>query len=243
MTTFLKMIFSVSLGLFLSFSAFAGNGDCVNCPVGKDQKNSDKESFFRMTKVACTQDGKPESFDRLFCASISWFVDEHDFEARIKKCEMFDPKGRTTIGEYLRTLNCESRYIDELQHKLKRDGYDIKGRTVTGLSTLFLDSDNVMGTARTFHDTVRTYRKMGKENGYKELKEFATVLNRKDDNGHTFLDNIMMRYNDPFVENVGLGIDNVRAQLIKIACKIGGEFSNPEHTKRFNCVSDPKYAD
>ena len=243
MGTFSKKIMSLGMGFLLSYSALAGNGDCVDCSVGGDQTKIDTNSLFRMERVTCIENDDPGTYDRVFCASLAWFSGEEDFQGRIEKCKKLDPKGRTTIGEYLNSLNCESRYIEDLKNKLRRDGYNIQGRTVTGLSAVFLDSDDVMGASNLFHDTIRTYRKMGKENGYRELKEFATVLNRKDDNGHTFLDNIMMRYNEKFVENVGLGVENVRARIIRVACKIGGTFSKPEHTQRFNCVSDSKYVD
>lgn len=104
-----------------------------------------------------------------------------------------------------------------------------------------MDSDNVMRTTGLILSQIRHYRRLGKNNGYPELKEFAAAMNRLDENGHSFLDNVMMRFNDEFVENVGIGLDNVRKSLIIVSCKIGGKFTNPEHTKRFNCKGDPKY--
>ncbi len=236
MGTFWKRVGILIIGLSYSCNLLARSGDCVDCSVGGDQSNVSDRPAFRMERIKCIENDDPRTFDRNFCSSIGWFVDKEDFLARIEKCKEVDPKGRKTILDFFKTLDCESRYIEEFHLFFVPNN----GRTTSTPTTILFDSDRVIETSDFLRNIMKEYRDMGKDNGYKELKEFVSVLNRQDDNGKTFLDNVLCRFRDKMCEE-DERFENIRIRLIKNMCKVGGKFSDPKDMQRFNCNADTKY--
>lgn len=231
-------ILAVLTAIFLIGSQFpsAQADECKKC-----SKRKQAPSEFSMERIACIDENDLATFDRNWCASLTSFADAEDFFTRLNKCEAIDPKKRTTSLEMLTSLQCDSFYLDKFKSSLKRQGYPIRGTTVSAPTVLILDSNNITGTTGFLINLIRDYRERGKGKGYPELKALAATLNRQDDNGYTFLDNVVLRFNDEFIEKIGLGFGNIRKRLITVSCKIGGRFTSAENMQKFSCVPGQQY--
>lgn len=204
-------------------------------------ENPDTKSLFRMDRVTCIENNDPNTFDTDFCASLGWFNDEADFLSRIQKCENQDPLGRTTVLEYLKTLNCESTYLKNFKTIIEKDGGEVKGFTVNAPSKLILDTNNIIAVKDLLRDEMKKLYVQGKNTGFKELKEFVVVLNQLDDNGNTFLDNLVLHYNDDLAKEV-FGVENIRSGMIRFFCGKGVVFADSKNRSVYNCEANPKFA-
>jgi len=189
--------------------------------------------------IKCTD---PEAnFDEMVCFAAHYSKTYQDLQTWINKCKSYDPKKRSTILEYYKTIECKSdtfRVSDEhnppfATHIAPLASYQMwENRAFTSILDFF-------------SNLKRSYYKEDRKNNdssYTNLRNFARVLNKPDSNGLSFLDHVVLSYTDEECASAGLGADNLRNDLIRQLCVIGVSFALKENKDKYPCVPKPKYA-
>ncbi len=235
-----KIVVTLVIGLVaLNPKSAWSDEDCVTCGIRPDPTESliardEFGRFMGMSGVKCDK----EDFTVNFCGAFDNTQEIADVQEWIGRCKHLDAQGRTTLLELLDTMNCESDMIRSVANSV--DGLDPEtiNTNIPAGSFLLYDSSDVFAIVRFYKSLVRHYYNMGKDSGLTELKEFARVLNEKDDNNFTFLDNVLVRWNDNYTDSVGFR--NPRDQMIKALCNVGATFSSAENNTRFECEINPR---
>ncbi len=240
----LVALVTLSLGILYPQTAWS---DCVDCSVGKDpskQFNNNGGSLLSdigMERINCTS-AYGLNFEQNFCLTYLNVKDHEDFKSWINKCKDQDPKKRKTMLDFYSSITCEADNMsitDRLDGKKDFNTYEIPMGS-------FLIWDKVAGVEVVdyYKKLLRYYRDISKDNNFKEMREFAAIMNRPDANGYSFLDHVALKWNDDYCEDIGLNFQNVREALIRNMCVVGMKFNQKDHQSKYQgiCKSNPKYA-
>lgn len=218
--------------------------DCVTCSVQKEISmpipgGPITPLKITLSMVNCT--APTASFDRIACDAAQYSETDKDFQGWINKCKKYDPKKRSTILEYYKSISCDS-----VTFKTSDLGVNQFHKYVTPLASYSLwENSGFTDTIEYFEQLRKYYWIEDKKNGdknYTHLREFAKVLRKPDANGLSFLDHVVLHWDDEDCARAGLGARTARDRLIKKMCSIGVTFANPEYKKKYPCKSRPKYA-
>ncbi len=213
--------------------------DCVDCSVQKDPTSTGGSGGglgnFMMSQIDCVEDGY--SFRQVFCGSHFRVRSPEDFEAWINKCSHLDPKKRKTILEYYETTKCSSD-VFELYHS------ELDNVLTPATSLLWEDIQGSYPKGEYYGNLIKHFvRRDDGSKEYKELKEFAEVMSRPDENGMSFLDHVALRWSDQYCDKIGLGMIHVRTDVIKRMCVVGVKFNKESNREKYNdiCNPNPKF--
>lgn len=187
--------------------------------------------------IKCYKSGRGYSFDEGFCMAYFNVEGREDFERWINRCEHTDPQARSTIIEYMKTLKCDSEMIKSVA--VKYPGAGIKESLIPLNQFMIYQDQDVAKVADFFRILMKSYRDEGKGRGYPELKEFVAVLNELDPNGMTFLDNVLLRWDEHFSEAVIF--TNQRNRMIRNLCRVGARFSPSTEIGELKCNPIAEY--
>ena len=222
----------------------AWSEDCVDCSIQKEIGTPMAGKIhrpFELTSdvISCTD--PVSSFDRIVCDAAHFSKTYQDLQRWIHKCKSHDPKKRSTLLEYYKTIECESIVFDASD---KRDP-PFATHSAPLASYQMWENKAFSSILDFFSQLKRSYYKEDKKNNdksYTHLRNFAKVLNKPDRNGLSFLDHVVLSYSDKDCARAGLGADNLRNNLIRQLCVVGVSFALKENKEKYPCQSKPKYA-
>lgn len=128
--------------------------------------------------------------------------------------------------------------LESVFYSIGIDNPELYHSEIPALSFLLYDSSDVGSIIDFNKSLVRYYYHMGEDTGLTELREFSRILNERDANNLTFLDNVLVRWNDDYTDSVGFR--KPRDQMITALCNIGAVFSSDEYNTRFECEINPR---
>lgn len=215
---------------------------CDNCGIKgdiKDFSESKRGPFPGLLQLKCYEQGLPYSFDEGFCMAYYVVEGQEDFEDWIQQCQHTDPQNRSTIIEYMDTIKCESELIRSVAVKYPDAGI---AESLIPLNQYMIYQDtDVAKVADFFRHLMKSFRDEGKGRGYPELKAFVGTLNKLDPNGMTFLDNVLLRYDDEFNEEVMF--EHQRNRMIRNLCRVGARFSPSTNIDGLRCNPLAEYTE
>ncbi|MBU2866837.1 hypothetical protein [Pacificibacter marinus] len=225
--------------IFVFATGVAADEDCVSCnttpyPTAIDIPKDEFGRYMGMAGVRCNKD----DFKVNFCGAFDNTQEISDVREWIGRCKHQDPYGRSTILELLDTMTCHSDMLWSIANNIDNPNPNLSHYEIPALSFLLYDSSDV-GSIMDFNKSlVRHYYYMGEDSGLTELREFSRILNERDANNLTFLDNVLVRWNDNYTDSVGFR--KPRDQMIKALCNVGATFSSAEYNTRFECEINPR---
>ena len=232
----------VFLGILYPHSV-RSDQDCVTCGIQPDPTDSFRTENILgghlpgLTGINCYESDNGYTFEEGFCMAYFNVEAREDFEAWIDKCKDTDPRGRSSIIEYMDTISCDSQLIKSFAVKYPNAGIT---ESLIPLNQFMVYQDtDVAKVVDFFRHLMKSYRDEGKGRGYPELKQFVAVLNKPDPNGMTFLDNVLLRWDDEFCEEVMF--KNQRDRMIRNLCKVGARFSPSTNVDGITCVHGDEY--